>query len=58
MVGGPVRPAAEGMMDLCIPATDPPIMLARVPYRLCIGLGLGHVLLVWVSLTLPLCNKQ
>ena len=25
-----MRPTAKGMIDLCIPATDPPIMLARV----------------------------
>jgi hypothetical protein len=35
--GGGVRPHAEGRMVLCIPATDPPIMLARVAFGLCVG---------------------
>ena len=43
---------------MCIPATDPPIMLARVPYLLCVGPGRLQVLLVWASSTLPPCKKQ
>jgi hypothetical protein len=35
--GGGVRPHAKGRMVLCIPATDPPIMLARVAFGLCVG---------------------
>ena len=58
MVVAAVRPAAEGRMDLCIPAADPPIMLARVAYLLCVGPGRPQVLLVWASSTSPPCEKQ
>jgi hypothetical protein len=51
--GGGVRPHAKGRMVLCIPATDPPIMLARVAFGLCVGLRFPHVMLVWVSSMSP-----
>jgi len=35
--GGGVRPHAEGRVDLCIPAIDPPMMLARVAFGLCVS---------------------
>ncbi len=44
--GGGLRPRAEGRMDLCIPAIDPPMMLARVAFGLCVGPRCPHVMLV------------
>ena len=58
MVVAAVRPAAEGRMDLCIPAADPPIMLARVAYLLCVDKGCSQVSLVWALSTSPPCEKQ
>ena len=43
---GGVRPDVEGKMVLCIPATDPPMMLLRLVLGLCIGPGLTHVTLM------------
>ena len=51
--GGGVRPHAEERMVLCIPAIDPPIMLVRVAFGLCVGLRLSHDALVWVSSMFP-----
>ena len=51
--GGGLRPHAEGRMDLCIPATDPPMMLALVAFGLCVGTRFPHVRLVWESSTSP-----
>ena len=54
--GGGVRPHAEGRMVLCIPAIDPPIMLAlaaQVAFGLCVGPRFPHDALVWVSSTSP-----
>jgi hypothetical protein len=44
--GEGVRPHAEGRMDLCIPAIDPPMMMARVAFGLCVGPQVPHVMLV------------
>ena len=38
-------------MDLCIPATDPPMMLALVAFGLCVGPRFPQVMLVWESST-------
>ncbi len=38
---------------LCIPAIDPPMMLARVAFGLCVGPRFLHDALVWVSSTSP-----
>ncbi len=43
---GGVQPKVDGKMVLCIPATDPPMMLARVALGLCMGPDLPHVALV------------
>jgi hypothetical protein len=50
---GGARPEAEGRMVLCVPAVDPPMVLAQVAWGLCIGPGLVHVVLVWLSSTSP-----
>ena len=51
--GGGVRLHAKGRMDLCIPATDPPMMLALVAFGLCVGPRFPHLMLVWESSTSP-----
>ena len=48
-----VWPHAEGRMVLCIPVINPPIMLARVAFGLCVGPRFLHDALVWVSSTSP-----
>ncbi len=55
---GGARPEAEGRMDLCIPAVDPPMVLAWVAWGLCIGPGLAHMALVWLLSTLHPCVWQ
>ena len=40
-------------MNLCIPATDPPMMLALVAFGLCVGPRFPHAMLVWESSTSP-----
>ncbi len=37
---------AKGKMVLCIPVTDPPMMVVQLALELCIGPGLPHVVLV------------
>jgi hypothetical protein len=51
--GGGVRPHAEGRMVLCIPAINPPMLLARVAFGLCVRPRFLHDALVWVSSTSP-----
>jgi hypothetical protein len=55
---GGARPEAEGRMVLCIPTIDPPMVLVRVAWGLCIGPGLAYVALVWLSSRSPLCVWQ
>ena len=45
--------ALQGKDGLCIPAIDPPMMLARVEFGLCVGPQFPHVMLVWELLTSP-----
>ncbi len=52
--GGRVWPHAKGRMVFCIPAIDPPIMLARVAFGLCVlGPQFPQDALVWVSSMSP-----
>jgi len=44
--GGGVWPHAKGGMVLCIPAINPPMMLVRVAFGLCVGPRFLHNALV------------
>jgi hypothetical protein len=56
--GGEVQPRTDGRMVLCIPATNPPMMLARVALGLCARCQYPHVALVCQSSTSPPCVEQ
>ena len=51
--GGGLWPGEDGRMVLCIPAINPPMLLARVAFGLCVRPRFLHDALVWVSSTSP-----